>query len=313
MNRDLFHLLRQLETLRADRPPLGHARRPSLEPVRLHQPASLEMTSPGVSDVGPGQGRDSPPPVHVHQHGFGLLGPHGPLPLWLTEWVAGLARHDGQPAAGRFLDLLSHRFGMLLYRAWAQAQVTVDAQSQAGTWLNALTGRHGADASDVTPAPGRLAFAAPLWSTSRSPALLAQWCAFGLNVPARVCCWQGAWLPVPSAWRCGLGQGSQRLGQDVLLGGHVWEVDHRIRLVLGPLSLAEFRQLQPGGPQLVRLRTLMAEWLGLGWQWDVQLVLRPDQCPSVRLDHGTRLGHDSWLARRPGAGPADDRTIGGQR
>ena len=51
-----------------------------------------------------------------------MLGPNGPLPIHITEYVRHRLRHAGDPTLSRFLDLLNHRFLALLYRAWAQAQ-----------------------------------------------------------------------------------------------------------------------------------------------------------------------------------------------
>ena len=57
---------------------------------------------------------------------FGLLGPNGPLPIHITEYVRHRLRHAGDPTLSRFLDLLHHRFLALFYRAWAQAQPHVN-------------------------------------------------------------------------------------------------------------------------------------------------------------------------------------------
>ena len=43
---------------------------------------------------------------------FGLLGPNGPLPLHLTEYVRERLRHHADPTFARFLDLFHHRFAL---------------------------------------------------------------------------------------------------------------------------------------------------------------------------------------------------------
>ena len=70
-------------------------------------------------------GRTARPP-RLQVRLFGLLGPNGPLPLHLTEYARERLRHAGDPTLSRFLDLFHHRFLALFYRAWAQAQPTVN-------------------------------------------------------------------------------------------------------------------------------------------------------------------------------------------
>jgi type VI secretion system protein ImpH len=61
-------------------------------------------------------------PPRLMQRIFGLLGPNGALPLHLTEYARERAQHHGDPTFQRFLDTLTHRFALLFYRAWAEAQ-----------------------------------------------------------------------------------------------------------------------------------------------------------------------------------------------
>ena len=54
-----------------------------------------------------------------------LLGPHGPLPTHLTEYVRDRVRNANDPTFARFLDIFHHRMVTLFYRAWANAQPAV--------------------------------------------------------------------------------------------------------------------------------------------------------------------------------------------
>ena len=67
---------------------------------------------------------DLPPRLQVRL--FGLLGPNGPMPLHITEYVRERLRNAGDPTLSKFLDIFHHRFISLFYRAWAQAQPFVN-------------------------------------------------------------------------------------------------------------------------------------------------------------------------------------------
>src|SRR6478609_2460492 len=55
----------------------------------------------------------------------GMFGPQGPLPLHLTEYARDRIINSADPTFARFLDIFHHRMLSLVYRAWADAQPTV--------------------------------------------------------------------------------------------------------------------------------------------------------------------------------------------
>ena len=116
---DFFYVLRRLEATHPHRPRLGVAARPADEPIRLGQEPLLDFAPAALSGVRPA--RDARPPV-IEVRFLGLLGPNGPLPLHLTEYARDRMLHHGDTTFARFLDLINHRFLLLFYRAWAQAQ-----------------------------------------------------------------------------------------------------------------------------------------------------------------------------------------------
>jgi type VI secretion system protein ImpH len=84
-----------------------------------------------------------------------------------------------------------------------------------------------------------------------------------------------------------------------VVGTHRFERGQRFRIELGPLTLAQFGSLLPGGGErgdaLRPLRALVHLAAGAELDWDARLVLRRDEVPAARLDGGTRLGWTSWL------------------
>src|ERR1700754_2485334 len=137
---DFFQLMRRIDALSPNAPRLGRALRPSLEPVRLGQDPELDFAPAAISSHETSE--RTPPRIGVRF--FGLFGPHGPLPLHLTEYARERLRNHADPGFARFADVFHHRLLSLFYRAWAQAQPTVQhdrpADDQFAKWLGALFG-----------------------------------------------------------------------------------------------------------------------------------------------------------------------------
>ncbi|KMZ12647.1 putative protein ImpH/VasB [Candidatus Burkholderia humilis] len=123
---DLFHLLLRLDAHDTANPRLGRAWHPSGEPIRIGQQPSLAFAPASVADARTNDGER--PRLSIL--GFGLFGPNGALPLHLTEFIRNRVRNHNDPVLNAFIDLFHHRLTLLFYRAWAQAQPTVNADRE---------------------------------------------------------------------------------------------------------------------------------------------------------------------------------------
>jgi len=107
---------------------------------------------------------------------------------------------------------------------------------------------------------------------------------------------------------------ARRLGRGALLGTRVWDRQHRVRLHIGPLSLARYLDFLPTGRARAPLRRWMQQLTGDELAWDAQLVLCKDEVPPTRLGaragNSPRLGWVSWLGARPRSRNAADVRIG---
>ena len=72
------------------------------------------------------------------------------------------------------------------------------------------------------------------------------------------------------------------------------------------MSFAEFRRMLPGGESLRRLVAMVRSYLGDELDWDVNLVLKRDEVPAVKLGEQGLLGWTTWLGERPEGADADD-------
>src|SRR5438874_5406955 len=119
---DFFQAVRRLEGAFPARPPVGASTRLSDDTVRLGQSPSLRFEPATVAACAPPA--DGRAPRLVVQF-MGLCGPHGPMPLHVTEYLRDRERNHADPAPSRFFDLFNHRMVAGFYRAWALNQQTV--------------------------------------------------------------------------------------------------------------------------------------------------------------------------------------------
>lgn len=297
---DLFQALRRIEALHADRPRLGDAMRPGDEPVRFAEEASLTFAPASIASLE----RAATPP-RVVQRIFGFLGPNGALPIHLTEYARERQMHHGDRTFAAFLGMLVNRFGLFFYRAWARANPVVDLDRPESApvvrHVGALVGlaeesTRGRDAlGDFAP----LHFVGRLARSARDADGLEAWIRLHFGVPVRVEQFCGHWMPLAREERSRLKRdGEHGLGRGAVLGGSVWDVQHKFRIVIGPLGWDRFTTLLPGGGPLDQLQAMVRHYVGFEFAWDLRLILKQEDVPAWSL--GRRpgvglLGRTAWL------------------
>lgn len=315
---DFYMTLRRIECLYPNKPRLGDALRPADEPIRLGQTPALDFAPAPLSAFEPAaDGR--PPRLAVRF--FGLFGPNGPLPLHLTDYARErlLAR---DPTLARFADVFHHRLILMFYRAWAQAQPTVHLdrwrEDKFADYVGALIGfgSPALHAREAAPDHTRLYFAGRFATGARNAEGLSAILSGYFRQPARVESFVGHWLHLPESERTRLSSwinASQQLGGGVVLGKKVWDRQHKFRIHIGPLDVAEYEAFLPGGRALPALVGLVRDYLCDELDWDVRLVLRAKQVPPMRLGRSGRLGWTSWLGQRRTQADADSLTLEPER
>ena len=99
------------------------------------------------------------------------------------------------------------------------------------------------------------------------------------------------------------------LGETATIGARVWDCQHKFRVVFGPMDLSDYSRMIPSGDALVRLIAVVRNYAGDGLDWDLNLVLKKDEVPAVKLGEFGELGWTTWLGTRQSAGDADDMII----
>lgn len=306
-----FAIMRLLEAIHADRPRLGRSGRPGEDAVRLaqepsvtHAPASLAGWEAGAEGN----------PDRLLVHFFGLFGPDGPLPIHLTEYARERTSRYRDATFQRFADLFHHRALSLFYRAWADSRPTVSfdrpEQDRFGHYVGALIGLSTPFLRnrDAMPDLTKLHFAGHLALQTRHAEGLAAILSSFFTMPVRVESFCGAWLSLPATDRTCLGAGpaTTALGRTALVGDQVWSRQHKFRIVFGPLGWQDYQRLLPDGSSFHKLVPLVRNYAGDVLIWDVNLILRRDEVPDIRLGQQGRLGWTTWLMPRRTAADAAD-------
>lgn len=306
-----FAALRRLECAYRQKPRLGRSLRPADEPVRLAQDPSLAFAPSTVASFEPGPG-GRPPRLAVNF--LGLFGPNGPLPLHLTEYAWDRLHNQHDPTFSRFLDLFHHRMLTLFYRAWADAQPTVNFDrpesdrfaiylgASFGLGLPSLRDR------DAMPDLAKRSYAGHLACHTRHPEGLTSLLEDFFKLRVRIIEFVGHWLALPadSHWSLGASLQTGRLGQTATVGARVWDRQHKFRIKIGPMDLFDYERLLPGGESLVRLVACVRNYIGDELLWDLNLVLKKQEVPSLRLGGIGRLGWTTWLPAGERQEDADD-------
>jgi type VI secretion system protein ImpH len=236
---------------------------------------------------------------------MGLYGPSPALPRYFTEPV------DTGDANGlrAFLDLFGGRIYRLYHEAWrkyrSRARFRADAAGDAHAPADderpfvALAGVPPETAVEGLPIPPlRLAaLAGRLGTRVRNAPGLRDLLAHFLELPVTIQENQPRWVIAPSRGLLGAaGDAGVRLGASALLGGRIYDVSGKARVVFGPLDEEDFRSLLPGGARAALAFGLTRFYMPDGLDFDVELLLRERQARALVLGDGaSRLGRNAWI------------------
>jgi type VI secretion system protein ImpH len=129
-----------------------------------------------------------------------------------------------------------------------------------------------------------------------------------LGLPVRIEEWIGHWLVLPTDCRLRLGESPDNgaLGRTTTLGARVWDHQTKFRVRIGPVGLADYLRLLPGGKTLAQVRAVVRHYVGDQLAGDLSLVLAERQVPRLQLGASGRLGWTTWLVRNPLGRDGDD-------
>jgi type VI secretion system protein ImpH len=330
---DFYQALRRLDALFPDHPRLGRSLRPADDAVRLCQQPSMAFAPATLASCVTPKGGGRP---RLSVAFGGLFGSQGPLPLHLTEYARDRIINSADPTFARFLDIFHHRMFSLVYRAWADAQPTVQfdrpESDRFAAYVGSLcgVGHTSLQKRDAMPDLAKLFFSGRLGCQVRNPEGLQAMLSEFFRLPMRMVEFVGRWLQVPDDCRCVLGVednrdggalgnagmarqelqpaglGMAQLGVSATIGEHVWDCQTKFRIVAGPMRLSDYQRLLPGGISLERLQAIVKNYVGLEMDWDIHLLLDQREVPETHLGSMGQLGWTTWLvSQRPERDAAD--------
>jgi type VI secretion system protein ImpH len=288
-----------------------------LEPIRFHHDPALAFSNADVTSVTsenlaalddaerPGRR------YHVTTTFLGLSGGVSPLPDHFSDELA--VEDADAPVRSRFFDIFHHRVLSLLFRGWNKFDYPGEYQPRgADRWSRRVLAYLGLDgiATDQ-PHPDALRYLrlAPLLvGRGRGPhtlrAAVQDDLGEDLGPDAGVAIREllGRWIELEPEDRPCLGRPSMCLGRNAVLGGRIFDLTAKFRVVLGPVPYEVMRRLLPGADLNVRLHAVVKLVTARPEECDAEIVVGAGEAPGVRLSREARqgLGRDTWLGRRAG-------------
>ncbi|MGO7564625.1 type VI secretion system baseplate subunit TssG [Rhizobium johnstonii] len=311
---DIFQVMRLIDAICSDGPRLGESSRPSLDRVRLGQQPTLAFPTRSIAHVTEAIGNR---PASISTYAFGLFGPNGPLPLHLTEFALFRQHNAADETLVRFTDIFHHRLASLFFRAWAESEPTVSHDrphaDRFALQLGALAGfgMTSLHRRDAMPDLAKLHFIGRFASQTNNADGLAAILAGFFAAPIEIHEYIPKWVELPISALCLLGRDpcTGTLGSTASVGGRIKVYHHRFRIIIGPLGLAQYERLLPGGRDLETFATIIRNYLSDELDWEVNVVLKQNEVPKILLGHSGRLGWTSWMGERATLRDAADLTV----
>jgi type VI secretion system protein ImpH len=259
---------------------------------------------------------------------MGLTGSQGVLPTHYTELLLEQIREKNLGVRD-FFDMLQKRSLNLFYQAWEKRHFYVgyefaqnQPQNQLGQTDNfsqtlySLGGLGIKSMRDWLPlASENLAFYSGFFANEiRTADSLESMLKNCFQTPIKIEEFQGKWLAIPPESYTRLLTGSEysscnnRLGIDSAAGTKVWNCSQKIRVKIGPLNRKQFNDFLPNGDNYAIAQKLIYSYLGMEFNFDLQLILAANQIKLLKLTKKTapQLGWNSWLCSKPATEDKDD-------
>lgn len=315
---DFFEAVRWIEALHPGRQSIGRSLRLRDDTVRFGQEPHMGFAPRAIAKFE--VPNDYAQPYRMLVYFMGLLGPNGPLPLHLTDYVRSRLA-DKDSALVHFLDIFHHRMISLFYRAWAINQQTLDkGESDAGfsTYIGSLIGigMPSFRGRDRVPDIAKLHYSGRLLPQVKNADGLEAILSGFFGMPAEIKELTGYWIRIyqddqdcsqvaDCDARTLLGSYSKdsgRLGKTAVLGSKVWICQQSFTVRMGPMELNEYESLLPIGMNLGKLVDWVRNYTCDQWDFSVQPVLKAAEVPGLELgrpEHKPRLGWTTWLQSNP--------------
>lgn len=312
-------------TRRATTRAIGEDAIPADEILQLKVSQSLNSQPSEIQAVKQIHAEGMPDKFELTATMMGITGVHGTLPHHYTSLI--MSRMRAKDFALRdFLDLFNHRLLSFFFKAWEKKHLPAmlereslqgksSSQSIYRQAFYSMLGRGTGGLLDRQANSDQLflAYAGLFLGKSRPADGLERLLKNYFKIPVEIEQFSGRWLNLQPENRSRLPGSEQPKGQfnsighGVILGRRVWDVQSKIRLIVGPVRQDHFRRYLPDGDLLKPICEVTRSYLGPGLAFDLLLKVDRPEVEPTRLVSGEgkkyRLGWNSWLK-------ADSKTTG---
>jgi type VI secretion system protein ImpH len=304
---EFFQAVALLQRLRSDLQPVGRFSHPEDEVVHFRAHNRLPFPASQIQSIA--WPEDSRPEMAVNF--MGITGPSGLLPYCYTELLVERARAKDRTFEA-FLDIFNHRMISFFYRAWEKYRFPVTHYlSEEDLFTHHLLDLVGLGTPGLQNRQGLsdealLHYAALLGSQARSAEALQHIISDYFEVPVEIEQFVGAWNRLDDSNQCRMDAGdseSEELGKGAVVGDEIWDQQSRVRIILGPLTLAQYRDFLPSGSAYEPLRAFTRFFSNDEFDFELQLILKREEVPALQIGSDRAeplsLGWISWLKSAP--------------
>ena len=294
-----FSILRHLEGSQDTSVPLiGETSSPTQDLFRLYQNPSMSFTYKNIDSISLKSNK-----FQIAINEIGLLGANSPLPSHLIEFIFQRKHQYGDGAWADFVNMLQHRVLTMFYRSWMNAQSVLSLENKGANkfsrYIASLAGFAVFDEQrphQYVEHFSKLYFAGYSLQRNRSTDsfqdLLSQYFSLPIHIEENI----GQWFELPKEEQTCLGvKGQYNLGDGLIVGSKIYDVQTKFRIIIGPLGLDEFESFFKGSLNSKRLIEWVRFYVGEEYDWDVQLVLAKPDIPQLVLGGRNKLGLTTWL------------------
>ena len=301
---DFFQAVWLLEQVFPDAPTPGETLDLTRERIRFRPHSGLSFPASDIKGI-EWQEEDERR-VRLTLTFMGLYGVASPLPYYFYDAIT-REGEETEPLRD-FLDIFNHRLYAFFYRAWKKYRPSFDRQRQKAAFHTRIfESLAGLGTPGVVQPPslpfGRLvALGGQLANRVRNVTGLEHLTRDLLGaLPVRVVENMPRWVPLSERPLMGsTGSQAALLGVNAVVGQQVKDVSGKFRLVVGPLNLAQYRSLLPGGKQALLVDYTVRLYAPDFLAYDVDLQLKTSEVPPLRLGGDQMMGRDMWLGRPAG-------------
>ncbi|WP_182870508.1 type VI secretion system baseplate subunit TssG [Stieleria mannarensis] len=316
---------------------LGTVSNISEESVRFRSDVSLGFSPSEIVSLQPRQSDAEEPdestkqPWEMQVAFWGLIGPAGALPNHYTQLVIDRV-HNKDTAMRDFFDIFSHRQLSFFYRAWEKYFLPAGFENAIHERrpesdlireaLLSIVGRGTKQVRDrLESSDDACVYYGGQFVDRPTAESLREMVSDYLQLPAKVLSLFGQWLVLPTPERSRLGRldGHCQMGVDTIMGDRTWDPSSKFRIQIGPVTWQQFESLMPTGQSLVRICQFIRSYVGMEFDFDLQVILLADEIPACELPSHSSftgpgestkvkpyLGWNTWLCSKPPARDSDD-------